>query len=67
MFEKLEGNNFVLSHRFAKYYKNNENIETRTLIKAYGIRFDVIVFGMVCLLVQNNNQHLLIKFSLFNL
>ncbi|XP_058641466.1 P2X purinoceptor 4b isoform X2 [Onychostoma macrolepis] len=33
--------------RFAKYYKNNENIETRTLIKAFGIRFDVIVFGMV--------------------
>ncbi|KAI2661563.1 P2X purinoceptor 4 [Labeo rohita] len=31
--------------RFAKYYKNNENIETRTLIKAFGIRFDVIVFG----------------------
>ncbi|KAK9970641.1 hypothetical protein ABG768_026567 [Culter alburnus] len=31
--------------RYAKYYKNNENIETRTLIKAFGIRFDVIVFG----------------------
>uniref|UniRef100_A0A672S3N5 P2X purinoceptor n=1 Tax=Sinocyclocheilus grahami TaxID=75366 RepID=A0A672S3N5_SINGR len=33
--------------RFAKYYKNNKSIETRTLIKAFGIRFDVIVFGMV--------------------
>ncbi|XP_016150908.1 P2X purinoceptor 4-like [Sinocyclocheilus grahami] len=32
--------------RFAKYYKNNKSIETRTLIKAFGIRFDVIVFGM---------------------
>uniref|UniRef100_A0A672R7W6 P2X purinoceptor n=1 Tax=Sinocyclocheilus grahami TaxID=75366 RepID=A0A672R7W6_SINGR len=40
-----DNNNFVLSYRFAKYYKNNENIETRTLIKAFGIRFDVIVFG----------------------
>ncbi len=67
MIEKLEGNNCVPSHRFAKYYKNNENIQTRTLIKAYGIRFDVIVFGTVCLLVQNNNQHLFIQFSLFNL
>uniref|UniRef100_A0A8C1LIG5 P2X purinoceptor n=3 Tax=Cyprinus carpio TaxID=7962 RepID=A0A8C1LIG5_CYPCA len=32
--------------RFAKYYKTNESTETRTLIKAFGIRFDVIVFGM---------------------
>nr|XP_021333881.1 purinergic receptor P2X4b isoform X1 [Danio rerio] len=32
--------------RYAKYYMNNENTETRTLIKAFGIRFDVIVFGM---------------------
>ncbi|KAG1973870.1 P2X purinoceptor 4b [Pimephales promelas] len=31
--------------RYAKYYKNNESIETRTLIKGFGIRFDVIVFG----------------------
>ncbi|KAM4577800.1 P2X purinoceptor 4a-like [Fundulus diaphanus] len=31
--------------RFAKYYKTPEGEETRTLIKAYGIRFDVIVFG----------------------
>ncbi|XP_030621123.1 P2X purinoceptor 4b [Chanos chanos] len=31
--------------RFAKYFKDDENGETRTLIKAYGIRFDVIVFG----------------------
>ncbi|XP_068422616.1 P2X purinoceptor 4b [Clinocottus analis] len=31
--------------RFAKYYKTADGEETRTLIKAYGIRFDVIVFG----------------------
>ncbi|XP_071338131.1 P2X purinoceptor 4b [Trachinotus anak] len=31
--------------RFAKYYKTPDGEETRTLIKAYGIRFDVIVFG----------------------
>ncbi|XP_040050877.2 P2X purinoceptor 4a isoform X2 [Gasterosteus aculeatus] len=31
--------------RFAKYYKNRDGRETRSLIKAYGIRFDVIVFG----------------------
>ncbi|OXB84941.1 UNVERIFIED_CONTAM: hypothetical protein H355_016063 [Colinus virginianus] len=31
--------------RFAKYYKDNSGIETRTLIKAYGIRLDIIVFG----------------------
>ncbi|XP_039658842.1 P2X purinoceptor 4-like isoform X2 [Perca fluviatilis] len=31
--------------RFAKYYKTQDGEETRTLIKAYGIRFDVIVFG----------------------
>ncbi|KAI3371837.1 hypothetical protein L3Q82_006719 [Scortum barcoo] len=31
--------------RFAKYYKSPDGEETRTLIKAYGIRFDIIVFG----------------------
>ncbi|XP_043924586.1 P2X purinoceptor 4-like isoform X2 [Protopterus annectens] len=31
--------------RFAKYYKDVNNTETRTLIKAYGIRFEVLVFG----------------------
>ncbi|XP_051963856.1 P2X purinoceptor 4b [Xyrauchen texanus] len=44
--KKLENNvapgyNF----RFAKIFKNSENIETRTLIKGYGIHFEVIVFG----------------------
>lgn len=33
--------------RFAKYYRTAEGEEVRTLIKAYGIRFDVIVFGTV--------------------
>uniref|UniRef100_A0A671XM79 P2X purinoceptor n=1 Tax=Sparus aurata TaxID=8175 RepID=A0A671XM79_SPAAU len=31
--------------RFAKYYKTPDGEETRTLIKAYGIRFDVVVHG----------------------
>ncbi|KAM9371687.1 P2X purinoceptor 4 [Phaethornis superciliosus] len=31
--------------RFAKYYKDSSGTESRTLIKAYGIRFDIIVFG----------------------
>uniref|UniRef100_A0A8C5RYM0 Purinergic receptor P2X 4 n=1 Tax=Laticauda laticaudata TaxID=8630 RepID=A0A8C5RYM0_LATLA len=31
--------------RFAKYYRISPNIECRTLIKAYGIRFDIMVFG----------------------
>ncbi|XP_007448780.1 PREDICTED: P2X purinoceptor 4 [Lipotes vexillifer] len=31
--------------RFAKYYNDLTGTEHRTLIKAYGIRFDIIVFG----------------------
>uniref|UniRef100_A0A8C7ZUD6 P2X purinoceptor n=1 Tax=Oryzias sinensis TaxID=183150 RepID=A0A8C7ZUD6_9TELE len=31
--------------RFAKFYKRADGVEERTLIKAYGIRFEVIVFG----------------------
>ncbi|KAG5840744.1 hypothetical protein ANANG_G00191920 [Anguilla anguilla] len=31
--------------RFARYYKDCDDIDKRTLIKGYGIRFDVIVFG----------------------
>ncbi|EQB77364.1 purinergic receptor P2X4 isoform a isoform 4-like protein [Camelus ferus] len=31
--------------RFAKYYHDPTGTEHRTLIKAYGIRFDIIVFG----------------------
>ncbi|NXR36131.1 P2RX4 protein, partial [Zosterops hypoxanthus] len=31
--------------RFAKYYKNSDGTESRTLVKAYGIRFDIMVFG----------------------
>uniref|UniRef100_A0A8C3VAG2 P2X purinoceptor n=1 Tax=Catharus ustulatus TaxID=91951 RepID=A0A8C3VAG2_CATUS len=31
--------------RFAKYYKNSDGTDSRTLVKAYGIRFDIIVFG----------------------
>ncbi|XP_010212311.1 PREDICTED: P2X purinoceptor 7 [Tinamus guttatus] len=38
---KQPGFNF----RFAKHYKQSNGVEQRTLIKAYGIRFDVLVFG----------------------
>uniref|UniRef100_A0A8C6FWG6 Purinergic receptor P2X 4 n=1 Tax=Moschus moschiferus TaxID=68415 RepID=A0A8C6FWG6_MOSMO len=31
--------------KFAKYYSDPNGTEHRTLIKAYGIRFDIIVFG----------------------
>ncbi|XP_071620999.1 P2X purinoceptor 5 isoform X6 [Heliangelus exortis] len=31
--------------RFAKYYQDAEGVDYRTLIKAYGIRFDVMVNG----------------------
>lgn len=33
-------------YRFAKYY-NKDGVESRTLIKAYGMRLDVIVHGHV--------------------
>ncbi|XP_056135693.1 P2X purinoceptor 4b [Lampris incognitus] len=32
--------------RFARYYLNPDGVETRTLMKGYGIRFEVIVFGI---------------------
>uniref|UniRef100_A0A8D0ASM0 P2X purinoceptor n=1 Tax=Salvator merianae TaxID=96440 RepID=A0A8D0ASM0_SALMN len=31
--------------RYAKYYKQENGTEFRTLMKAYGIRFDVLVYG----------------------
>lgn len=37
----------LLSARFAKYYRDLAGNEQRTLTKAYGIRFDIIVFGKV--------------------
>uniref|UniRef100_A0A8C6YJC7 P2X purinoceptor n=1 Tax=Naja naja TaxID=35670 RepID=A0A8C6YJC7_NAJNA len=33
--------------RFARYYKRPDGREERTLIKAYGIRFDILIFGTV--------------------
>ncbi|XP_023601853.1 P2X purinoceptor 4 isoform X5 [Myotis lucifugus] len=36
--------------RFAKYYNDLTGTEHRTLIKAYGIRFDIIVFGKATVL-----------------
>lgn len=37
----------LLYCRFAKYYRDAEGVDYRTLIKAYGIRFDVMVNGKV--------------------
>lgn len=34
--------------RFAKYYRDEAGVEFRTLMKAYGIRFDIMVNGRVC-------------------
>lgn len=34
--------------RFAKYYRDAAGVEFRTLMKAYGIRFDIMVNGRVC-------------------
>ena len=39
------------SYRHAKYYTEN-NVEKRTLIKVFGIRFDILVFGTVSLCSQ---------------
>lgn len=36
-----------LASRFAKYYKMENGSEYRTLLKAFGIRFDVLVYGNV--------------------
>lgn len=38
----------ALSPRFARYYRDPNGVEFRDLMKAYGIRFDVIVNGKVC-------------------
>lgn len=37
----------LLASRFAKYYKMENGSEYRTLLKAFGIRFDVLVYGNV--------------------
>ncbi|KAG7263004.1 hypothetical protein CRUP_016521, partial [Coryphaenoides rupestris] len=48
-FKRLDNNKNVIApgynFRFAKYYKTPGGEEWRTLIKAYGIRFEVIVMG----------------------
>ncbi|XP_006728652.1 P2X purinoceptor 3 [Leptonychotes weddellii] len=35
----------LIEIRFAKYYKMENGSEYRTLLKAFGIRFDVLVYG----------------------
>ncbi|XP_015994335.2 P2X purinoceptor 5 isoform X1 [Rousettus aegyptiacus] len=44
---KFPGNSVSSGYnfRFAKYYRNEAGVEFRTLMKAYGIRFDVMVNG----------------------
>ncbi|KAM6118524.1 P2X purinoceptor 5 isoform 2-T2 [Phoenicopterus ruber ruber] len=42
--------------RFAKYYRDAEGVDYRTLIKAYGIRFDVMVNGKAHL-KSNRNKY----------
>uniref|UniRef100_F6TSC2 P2X purinoceptor n=1 Tax=Macaca mulatta TaxID=9544 RepID=F6TSC2_MACMU len=37
--------------RYAKYYKEN-NVEKRTLIKVFGIRFDILVFGTATVFID---------------
>lgn len=43
----MELKSSLLYSRFAKYYRDAEGVDYRTLIKAYGIRFDVMVNGKV--------------------
>lgn len=35
--------------RHARYYRGHNGTELRTLTKAFGIRFDVLVYGNVCM------------------
>lgn len=44
------------SYRYAKYYKEN-NVEKRTLIKVFGIRFDILVFGNVSICPSHWHLH----------
>lgn len=39
-------------HRFAKYYKMENGTDYRTLVKAYAIRFDVLVNGNVSIYIS---------------
>ncbi|XP_062445804.1 P2X purinoceptor 7 isoform X2 [Rhea pennata] len=45
---KYPGFNF----RFARYYKLHNGEEQRTLIKVYGIRFDILVFGTAAFVID---------------
>lgn len=45
--QMMELKSASLYSRFAKYYRDAEGVDYRTLIKAYGIRFDVMVNGKV--------------------
>ena len=45
--QMMELKSALLYSRFARYYRDAEGVDYRTLIKAYGIRFDVTVNGKV--------------------
>lgn len=45
--DMMELKSALLYSRFAKYYRDAEGVDYRTLMKAYGIRFDVMVNGKV--------------------
>ncbi|XP_078410296.1 P2X purinoceptor 4-like isoform X1 [Cetorhinus maximus] len=51
VFRRLDNTNFGetvspgFNFRFAKYFRNTNGTETRTLFKTYGIRFEVELFG----------------------
>lgn len=47
MGDTVELKSALLYSRFAKYYRDAEGVDYRTLMKAYGIRFDVMVNGKV--------------------
>lgn len=43
----MELKSALFHSRFAKYYRDAAGVDYRTLFKAYGIRFDVMVNGKV--------------------
>ncbi|XP_041058802.1 P2X purinoceptor 4-like isoform X2 [Carcharodon carcharias] len=51
VFRRLDNKNFGetispgFNFRFAKYFRNTNGTETRTLFKTYGIRFEIELFG----------------------
>lgn len=55
----------VVLDRFAKYYKMENGTDYRTLVKAYAIRFDVLVNGNVSIYI-NVYQHMHVTDPMMN-